>query len=250
LLIALKQVAWTPIAERYLYLPSTFYVVGLSVLIQSSWEKFRRPVILITLFVLAMFACASLQRSMLWNDKLAFFEDAVAKSPEFGSVHYSLGGELMGTGDINGAAQAFNAADRLNKRDSMRYPIKASIMGTMIANGFNQEANRLFYQLFKDKKQAPSDFLELLYKADSKRINMLSGNDKSLLAVDLLDTLNLLNHKHNDPFWLYRSGQIALIIGDRVKATDFFSRAYKAAPTDAHYRQAAGIYLRKLGHAQ
>lgn len=250
LLIAVKQIAWTPIAERYLYLPSAFYAIGLSVLIQSSSEKFRRPVVLVALLVLTSFACISLQRTILWGNKLAFFQDAVAKSPGFGSVYYSLGGELIKKGDIDRAAEAFATADLLNKRDSMRYSIKASIMGTMIARGENNEAISFFYQLFKEKKAAPADFLELLYKAGNNKMNELSGNAKVLMAVDLLETLDLLNQKRNDPFWLYRSGQMSLVIGDKVKATDFFSRSYIAAPPDAHYRGAAGIYLRKLGCAQ
>ena len=249
LLIAVKQIAWTPIAERYLYLPSAFYAVGLSVLIQSSWKKFRGPVVLIMLLLLTGFAYISLQRTMLWNNKLAFFQDAVVKSPSFGSVYYSLGGVLVEKGDINRAVQAFTTADLLNKRDSMRYPIKSGIMGTMLAKGENREARSLFFQLFKEKKDAPADFLELLYMGDSKRINMLSGNDKVLLAVDLLETLDLLNQKRYDPFWFYRSGQVSLIIGDKVKAADFFSRSYTAAPADAHYRGAAGIYLHKLRRA-
>lgn len=66
-----------------------------------------------------------------------------------------------------------------------------------------------------------------------------------MLANDLLETLGLLNLKRPDPFWLYRSGQIALIAGNSNEAADFFLKAYDAAPTDAHYKGAAKTnYLR------
>jgi hypothetical protein len=77
----------------------------------------------------------------------------------------------------------------------------------------------------------------------------VTGLDKTMLAEDLLETLQLLNQKKPDPFWLYRSGQISLMSGDELKATDFFRRAYTTAPTDAHYRDAAKNSLKRLEQA-
>lgn len=94
------------------------------------------------------FAGASFQRALQWSDKLAFFQDAVTKSPGFGSVHYSLGGLLFQNGDIQQAADAFATADRLNKRDSMRYPIKAAIMRTKLAQNDFSGARSYFFHLF------------------------------------------------------------------------------------------------------
>jgi len=72
----------------------------------------------------------------------------VTKSPGFGSVHYSLGGLLFQNGDIQQAADAFATADRLNKRDSMRYPIKAAIMRTKLAQNDFSGARSYFFHLF------------------------------------------------------------------------------------------------------
>lgn len=248
--VAVRQIAWTSFAERYLYLPSAFLALGLAVLSQSCRKQYRQPITFFALLVIAGYATISIQRTMLWSDKLAFFQDAVIKSPKFGSVYHSLGGILMQNGDIDQASEMYANAERLNKRDSMQYPIKAGIMGTMLAKGEYLEAKKYFYQLFKEKRAAPADFLELIYLAESKQINSLSGNAKALLAADLLETLDLLNQKSYDPFWLYRSGQISLVIGDKVKAVDFFQRSYASASADAHYREAALIYLRKLEIAQ
>jgi protein O-mannosyl-transferase len=119
-------------------------------------------------------------------------------------------------------------------------------MGTLIAKGENRKARELFFRLFRQKKDAPAGFLELLYKADGKRINSLPAEAKHRLAEDLIETLDLLNQKQSDPFWLYRSGQMALILGNSKKAADCFRRAYTAAPFDAHYRGAALTNLRRL----
>jgi len=247
-LVAVKQVAWTLFAERYLYLPTAFFVLGVSVVVSDYWDRQKKILLPVALCLIVSFAGISFQRASLWADKLAFFQDAVAKSPRFGSVYYSLGGILAQNGKTDQAAEAFAAADRLNQRDSMRYPIKAAIMGSLIAKGENSEAREFFFKLFRQKKDAPANFLELLYKVDGKRINSLSAEAKQLLAEDLIETLELLNKKQPDPFWLYQSGQFAVQAGDKNRAADFFRRAYTAAPPDAHYRGAAKtLFLRLEG---
>ena len=249
-LVAVKQVAWTLFAERYLYLPTAFFVLGVSVAIRGYCDKHRNILLPVALCLLVFFAGTSYQRAKLWSDKLAFFQDAVAKSPGFGSVHYSLGGLLFQNGKIQQAADAFATADHLNKRDSMRYPIKAAIMRTKLAQGDFNGARSYFFCLFGKKEDAPDFFLELLHKTDARRIGQMAGREKALLANDLLGTLQLLNQKKPDPFWLYRSGQISLMAGDKLKAAHFFRRAYATAPADAHYRDAAKTSLTRLEQAQ
>ncbi len=250
ILVAVKQVAWTPFAERYLYLSTAFVALGLAG-IAEVWQR-KYPVVLLSFFILLLSGSALVcfQRNLLWKDPLSFFQDAVEKSPEFGSVYYSLGGILIQKGEIDQALAAFTTADQLNKRVSMRYPIKAGIMGTMLAKGEFLEARTYFFQIFNKKQDASADFLELLQKADGSRLISLGHDEKLLLAHDLLETLDLLNQKKPDPFWLYRSGQFALIMEDTVRAADFFRRSYAAAPVDAHYRPAAHTYLLKLERAK
>lgn len=245
LLVAVKPIAWTPFAERYLYLSTAFLVLGL-VGVAEVWQR-KYPVVLQSFVILLLCGAAlgSFQRNLLWKDSLSFFEDAVAKSPDFGSVYHNLGGLLIQKGEIDRASEAFATADRLNKRDSMRYQIKSSIMGTMLVKGEYLEARAYFFQLFKVKKAAPANFLELLYTADSKRLDSLDKGGKVKLVYDLLETLELLYIKKPDPFWLYRSGQIALVAGSTKEAAGFFRRAYAGAPVDAHYKAAAKTnYLR------
>lgn len=249
ILIAVKQIAWTPFAERYLYLSTAFLVLSLAG-ICANLQKCSAALKSAYIIVICVFLLACFQRSLLWNDTQAFFEDAVAKSPEFGSVYYSLGGVLIQKGLIDRAAEAFDAADRLNSRVSMRYPIKAGIMGTMLAKGEFLEVRTYFYRLFNKKEAAPADFLELLYQADSKRLLQLEKNDKMFLAHDLIDTLGLLYKRNSDPYWLYRSGQMSLIMGDNLGAEEYFRQSYLLAPLDSHYRLAAQTYFHRLEQAK
>ncbi len=246
LLIAMKQVAWTPVAERYLYFSSALCVLGLLPLLSLVRERMRGNIIPLMVLVAGGFAVVSAQRTLLWQDQRAFFQDAIAKSPAFGSLYNELGNLLLKEGELQQAEAAFVAADRLNRRDSMRLAIKANLLAVQYAKGNYPEVREQFFRLFKAKQDAPADFLELLYRADNNRLALLSGKDRLLLAGDLLETLELLDRKRPDPFWWYQSGQLLLGIGDRVRAVDFFRRAHAAAPTDAHYRNAAEIWLRRL----
>lgn len=245
-LIAVKQVAWTPFAERYLYQSTAFVALGMAGICEA-WQR-KYPVLIPSVIVLVLcgFAISNFQRNLLWKDSLSFFQDAVVKSPEFGSVYYSLGGILMQQGEIDRAVEAFANADRLNKRDSMRYPIKSGIMGTMLAKGKYLEARVYFFKLFNEKKAAPANFLELLYIADSKMLESIGNERKVPLAMDLLETLSLLYQKKPDPFWLYQSGKISLVAGKANVAAEFFRKAYDTAPDGAHFKGAAKTYLIRL----
>jgi len=246
-MVAVVRVAWTPYAERYLYLPSAFFAIGLAAFAPALSERLRRAMVALLLPICLVFALLTLQRAALWSDKLAFVQDQIRKSPGFGSPYNELGALLFHRGEIERAERAFVTADRLNQRQSMRLPIKANLMGVRLAKGDYSGVRSAFLLLFKDKSEAPAEFLELLQKADSGRMYALSGARKAALAEDILETLELLYQKRQDPFWLYRSGQIVLAAGDAPRAAVFFRRSYLAAPADAHYREAAATQARKLG---
>lgn len=246
LTLAVKQIAWTPIAERYLYLSTAFTALGLTGIIQSLHKRYPAIILFPLVLVLCGFGFSSFQRNILWGNSLSFFQDTVNKSPEFGSAYYSLGSLLMQQGEIDKAVEAFVNADRLNKRASICYPIKLSIMNTFVVKGRYCDARAYFFDLFKEKNFAPVDFLELLYLSDSKWLESIENDRKIALAQDILETLRLLYQKNQDPFWLYQSGKMALVVGDSSMASEFFHKAYSTAPTNSHYKGAARTYYMRL----
>lgn len=246
-LVAVRQVAWTRFAERYLYLPCAFAALGVACLVAGRKPAQRKLLFAAAVPLLLALAAVDLQRTLLWGDKFAFFQDAVEKSPDFGSVHYELGAQLLKRGELPQAAEAFAMADRLNQRDSMRQLIKANLLAVAFAEEDYLKVRTLFFKTYSDKGAADADSLELLHRADSRRLPTVSGSDRVDLTRDILETLDLLDKKRYDPFWFYRSGQLMLSIGEKEKAAEFFSRAHRLAPADAHYRKPAELYLRNLG---
>ena len=246
LILATIPIAWTPLAERYMYMPTAFLCIGTSCLFLSVQKRNLNRLAPLIMIVVCIAGSVSFQRNLLWKDKLAFYQDAVSKSPGFGSVYNELGGVFLQQRQIDKAAGAFAIADRLNKRPSMKMPIKSNIMATMVAKGDFVAAREYFFQLFGEKIVAPAEFLELLYIADNKRLESIEKEGKVILACDLLETLGLLYLQKQDPFWLYQSGKMALVIGNSNEAADFFRRAYVTAPVDAHYKAAAKTYFMRL----
>ncbi|WP_459815235.1 hypothetical protein [Geotalea toluenoxydans] len=246
--VASGHVAWTPYAERYMYLPTALCSLGTCGILSVLGSQRNKLFFSFMFLLLCSMAFVSRERNLLWKDNLAFYRDAVAKSPDFGAVYNELGSALMQHGKVKEAGEMFAKADRLNNRPSIRMLIKANLMGSMIAKGEYGAARSYFFQLHESKNMASMDFLDLLQKSDGKRLETASAQDKPALARDLLETFGLLYAKTKDPFWLYRSGQIAVSIRSPAEASDFFKKAYSEAPVDACYRLAAYKQVRNLAN--
>jgi hypothetical protein len=85
ILVLLLRPAWTPVAERYLYLPSTFFCLALVLTVCRLFSRFRHPLVaplVLTLFFTTT-AYATFERNLVWQDNVRLFEDTVSKSPDF-----------------------------------------------------------------------------------------------------------------------------------------------------------------------
>jgi hypothetical protein len=67
-----------------------------------------------------------------------------------------------------------------------------------------------------------------------------------IIRKELMGTYDKLIARTGDGFFMYRGGQTALFMGDKVKAADYFARAYNSAPEGSHYKNAAKILSEKL----
>jgi tetratricopeptide (TPR) repeat protein len=236
LVLVLRNISWTPVAERYLYLPTAFFSLGVCGLIAQVKNSMRIAPLMVLLLLAA--AVVVERRNALWQNQLAFFEDAVAKAPDFAAVHNELGAVHLRENQVAEAARDFATADRLNTRPAAKYLIKGNIMATMLAAGDFAGARAYFFRLFPEKQSAPALFLEMLQNADAKRLSKLAGMQKEALARDMMETQALLYGKTSDPFWLYQSGKLARELKLYPQALELFRKAYQEAPADASYRLA------------
>ncbi len=98
LAIAVLRISETPLAERYLYIPSAGGCLLAGLLLARGAAALRVPAVaarvapVVLAAVLAVpLARATLARERVWHDDLAFWTDTVAKAPEEGLPHLHLG---------------------------------------------------------------------------------------------------------------------------------------------------------------
>jgi tetratricopeptide (TPR) repeat protein len=105
----------TPLAERYLYLPSVALALGVGL----AWcmaGRWRTQVAVVLAVIAVVYAGSTLQRALVWRDDLALWSDTVRKSPEVGLAWTNLGFAQLRDGADDAALASFRraleAADR------------------------------------------------------------------------------------------------------------------------------------------
>jgi protein O-mannosyl-transferase len=103
-LIAFGQIAWTPYAERYLYITSAFFIIAavayLDIKLVPARNIYTAAAVMI---ILAIFFSSTLLRSITWKSDLTLYEDAVEKSPQSRELRAGYGELLIQKGDYAAA---------------------------------------------------------------------------------------------------------------------------------------------------
>jgi tetratricopeptide (TPR) repeat protein len=245
ILVALANVAWTPLAERYIYFSTALCVIGLASIVPLRLKGKSFPIIAIIALIVWMAAAISstVQRNILWQDKEAFYARAIEMSPTFNKLRNEYGIALLIKGKESealkqfslGGTGHFSANAVLNEArmiaDDGRLVQALTILTERYpdVHKMNERALRL-YAVIRAKMLRDKDFIE----------------DKDALYRDVQDTYALIFKKTKDPLYLYRSGQIALSMKNFGEAQQLFQEAFDKSPEDAYYKKAAGKLARKM----
>lgn len=93
-------------AERYLYLSSAGFGVGLCVCLDYLLNKmlrFRRLAIAAVVALLMAYSVATVKRNLVWESDMTLWADVIAKSPGNVYGHFELANAYLGSGDKNSA---------------------------------------------------------------------------------------------------------------------------------------------------
>ena len=102
--------AWTPYAERYLYIPSVAFALCCGILLRRYREKVP---LFIAAICIALLAIPTAYRVSQWTKPIPFWQDAVAKSPRFGTVRLPLAAVYLEAGRNADAERSLRQADNL-----------------------------------------------------------------------------------------------------------------------------------------
>lgn len=248
LIVGVKKIAWTIAAERYLYLPGSFFIIGIMgyFFINTKNTPWRTYCIISILIASAYF---TMDRNLVWHDNLSLYEDTIKKSPGFGAIRNELAVALIEQGRFEEGIKQLEIAKGLMKADdhARNRMIDINLMAVKLNQGAPDEARKMVLQSIKDKKNADPGLLIFLNQVDEMIFfKSIDEKIKRQIALEIIDTNNYLYPKIKDPMSLYRNGQLLLFLGDNNEALEYFKKAYAVAPDGAYYKETAEKLIRKL----
>jgi protein O-mannosyl-transferase len=195
LLVALTPITWTPVAERYLYLPSAYFSIGLVGLCNTIPNHNKKHIWLkyVFSFFIICAALASSQRILLWQNNLALLQDTMRKSPDFGVIRNQVAIELISAGKIAECVEQLKIGAGLNNRSEVQRMVELNQIAVSLSGRTHDEARAILLQHIADKKSADIELLKMLRKYDQVRLEQMSDkSDRIHLAREIIDTNDYL----------------------------------------------------------
>ena len=121
-LIAVFSIASTPLAERYLYIPSAGFCLVIGNIIIEAGKRVRRRKAAwgFGIVLIATYAFASYERQAVWKDDLSLWRNVSLSSPYHPLPHSNYGLALSNNGELDEAIREFGIALSPEMNDSPR----------------------------------------------------------------------------------------------------------------------------------
>jgi tetratricopeptide (TPR) repeat protein len=241
ILVALGGMAWTRIAERYLYIPSATFAVAISYVVYAAFKGRNYQQLLYGLipFFLLVFVSTTANRNIIWQDNLTLFQDTVNKSPNFLPAKNELAIALIAHGKTKEGRDILksNYVPQYVRNYQIGYLNRAKALA---AEGDIEGARMLLISQLDEKTKNYPETLEQLVAINKTRLD--KTNDKTArtaIIVESIDFIKQLYARNSNPMYLYRIGKMYMFIGNNEDARNYFAKAYETAPKEAYYRMPA-----------
>lgn len=233
-LTILWKIPDTPVAERYLYLPSVGFCLMVGYGAMRAWsarpERWRTALSASGVALILLGAFATIRRNPVWRDDIALWKDAASKSHRSGMPLRSLGAAYQKRGRLGEARRAFEGA--LERHNSPRgLQIVLNNLGTLAMGDHDYAAAQRYYEeaLRANPQGADTLFnlgLAVLYRGER-------SPDAAKRALDYLLRARELSRLDGDIEAAL--GQAYAIIGDERRAAAHFRHALElgVAPVTA-----------------
>jgi predicted negative regulator of RcsB-dependent stress response len=239
LMIPLLRFTWTPLGERYMYIPSAFFLVGVAMAVQH-WKqctKYRVPLTVAVSCLIAIAFYGTATRNILWQDNLALFQDTLRKSPDFIPAQNEIANALHNKGKQKEAADIYKSFNETNGLINAQYGLKNKAFALMNEGDFSGARDILKQLLANPGKHEVSILLQVL------ELNKIQVSAKKATINDVypesVKTLSRLVELTSDPFYSYRLGIVHMQVGEKEKALTAFNTVVRTAPPTAYYRAPA-----------
>jgi tetratricopeptide (TPR) repeat protein len=247
LIVYVADIAWTPLAERYLYLPSAFFVIAMVGYLWRLMTVVRRQQFAVVILLILLLPAIVLtgQRNVVWQDNQTLYRDTLKKSPKFAAIYNELAGAEIRAGNEETAEKLLLEGEAIieDGQDLLLYVNRA---GLLLSQGKPDEARALLAPHCNDKQVCNSQVLRMLMRIDEKRLTTAAPEEKLVILMDLADTMEVSYRRSGDAFYLYRAGQMLVRAGRQQRAAEHFTKVYAIAPAGAYYKEAAGKMATRL----
>jgi tetratricopeptide (TPR) repeat protein len=223
-----------PMFEHRMYLPSMLFFLPF---VWMAFRKLNKPKIVIpamTAFIF-IFSLWTYQRNALWNDPVAFWEDAVRKSPNHHRSNGNLGIAYLNARAYDGAIAAFEKTLTL----SPPYPTEIyTNMGMLYLETGQRDLAR--QKLARAMQLNPDNYLALngLGILEQKEQNYGKALKHYLMAIEM--NANFASSHYN-------LGMLYMDMGDLNNAVKTFMRALELRPMWSEAYSSLGLAWARQG---
>ena len=248
LILPFGELTWTPIAERYLYMSTASFCIAITFVVYRCWKRFHhsRLITCSCVGMLALFTYSTGQRTLIWQNNLTFFEDAVKKTPDFAPIRNELALALEANGKKEEAFHIFRENILPNTE---KYSIITDMNRARVLMGEGKPAEAreiLINKKYQPDKPLYVDYLEMLIALDEKMLLQPDLEGRTHIQQEVDDSLLKLAEVSGDPLYYYRVGKKFLASGMKEDAAKYFKLAYERSPDSAFYKFSAKTLAEKL----
>jgi len=252
LLVVFGRMAWTPLAERYLYSSVALFAPSVALwltgLIYRVKDDRRRWFLFLLSAVLLVFFGSTMHRSWVWQDNERLYLDTVAKSPTFEPARAELASALIAKGKSR-AAEVILRGMQTGKHSESYIVDDLNLAIQLIEQGKLQQAYEQLLPLLDREQKKRYVVLQYLLKVNNLRLdrkNISGFMKRQKMYRQSLEWLLEQYQLRPFSFTLYRIGKIQLALGRNNEALVSFQRAYEGSSENSHYRDAARKFIENL----
>lgn len=250
LLVPLGHMALAPVAERYLYMPTAFFAIALAVWGASLLQRYRvanNLVTVIAMLILLGAGYATLQRNLIWQTNLSFFQECVRQNPDFIPTRNELATALKNAGRVEEAERLYlsnqspvtgnyHIVTEINRANVMaaNNDVKGAIA---LLKGIDCQDSNPFFKNYLQSRL----YLNGLMLQETKDIKLINSINRENVEL----TKKLLANS-GDPYNYYQIGKLCMIAADNKQAVEYFRLAVEKSPPQAFYTEPARKLAERL----
>lgn len=247
--IAFGRIAWTPYAERYVYVASPFLLLALLVSVRFHLRKFCSAELLRVglLSLLGIFAVVTFHRNFVWLSNLSLYEDTVAKNPGFARIRSEYGIALAREGRYEEAKYQFRKAGELpNPYYNENYALNYA--NVLAADNDISGVEKVYDEVLRVTKGSSPIVYTHIFSFYSNRLLKAGGDDeREKIVQKLVPYYELHFQKFHDPMVFCQVGKLYCSVGKMDKARASFKEALRLLPERGKDRSLVEKALAKLG---